>query len=232
VLAEKEILAVVHSGKYGDRSAWCAPRERRHGLLAAFPCVQWEKRQVWVVEGTPGAVLTQYPYSKRVLYVDQEFFAPVVEEMYDKRGELWRYFLPCYFYYPNNMCIIRRFHRLPEDVAIDEWAYMPNGLWGMCNSRLRQRSSLLGDEIVGSMASSLVLQRRRRPQYAGDLHYAVSTARGTVASLRSRRRPPGDHRTIVSPRSARMRTGRSYLKAWNVRIVNVSRIWESSESGQ
>ena len=132
VLAEKEILAVVHSGKYGDRSAWCAPRDGQHGLLAAFPCVQWEKRKVWVVEGTPAlAVLGQYPYSKRVLYIDQEFFAPVVEEMYDKSGELWRYFLPCYFYYPKQYV---HYPPIPptggKDIAVDEWAYMPNGLWG------------------------------------------------------------------------------------------------------
>ena len=132
VLAEKEILAVVHSGKYGDRSAWCAPRDGQHGLLAAFPCVQWEKRRVWVVEGTPTATFAeQYPYSKRILYIDQEFFAPVVEEMYDKQGELWRYFLPCFFYYPKQYV---HYPPIPptaaKDIAIDEWAYIPNGLWG------------------------------------------------------------------------------------------------------
>jgi len=132
LLAEKEILAVVHSGKYGDHSAWCAPRDGRHGLLAAFPCVQWEKRKVWMVEGTPApTVLGQYPYSKRLLYIDQEFFAPVVEEMYDQQGELWRYFLPCFFYYPKQYV---HYPPIPptagKDAVIDEWAYMPNGLWG------------------------------------------------------------------------------------------------------
>lgn len=132
VLAEKEILAVVHSGKYGDRSAWCAPRDGQHGLLAAFPCVQWEKRRVWVIEGKPApGVLGQYPYSKRILYIDQEFFAPLVEEMYDQQGELWRYFLPCFFYYPKQYV---HYPPIPptggKDVVVDEWAYMPNGLWG------------------------------------------------------------------------------------------------------
>lgn len=132
VLAEKEILAVVHSGKYGDRSAWCAPRDGQHSLQSAFPCVQWEKRRVWVVEGTPApGVLGQYPYSKRILYIDQEFFAPLVEEMYDQQGELWRFFLPCYFYYPKQYV---HYPPIPptggKDIAVDEWAYMPNGLWG------------------------------------------------------------------------------------------------------
>ncbi len=53
VLAEKDILAVMHSGKYGDRSAWCAPRNGTQGILAALPCVSWEKRRVWVIEATP-----------------------------------------------------------------------------------------------------------------------------------------------------------------------------------
>ena len=132
MLAEKEILAVVQSGKYGDRSAWCAPRDGRHGLVAAFPCVQWEKRKVWVVEGVPApTILGQYPYSKRILYLDQEFFAPLVEEMYDHKGELWRYFLPCFFYYPKQYV---HYPPIPptggKDIVVDEWAYMPNGLWG------------------------------------------------------------------------------------------------------
>lgn len=98
VVAEKEILAVVHSGKYGDPSQWCAPRDGKHGILSALPCVSWEKRRVWVIEGTPTAYPRDYTYSKRMLYMDREFFAPVVHEMYDQRGALWKSMLPCIFY--------------------------------------------------------------------------------------------------------------------------------------
>ena len=38
IIAEKDILVVVHSGKYGDPSQWCAPRDGQHGILAALPC--------------------------------------------------------------------------------------------------------------------------------------------------------------------------------------------------
>jgi hypothetical protein len=98
MLATKEILAVVHSGKYGDPSQWCVPRGGGHGILAALPCVSWEKRPVWVIEGTPTAYPREYAYSKRILYMDREFSAPVVHEMYDQKGELWKSMVPCILY--------------------------------------------------------------------------------------------------------------------------------------
>ena len=88
VLEEKDILAVMHSGKYGDRSAWCAPRNGTQGILAALPCVSWEKRRVWVIEATPTGYNGRYAYSKRILYIDQDVFFPLIAEIYDQRGEL------------------------------------------------------------------------------------------------------------------------------------------------
>ena len=82
LLAQKEILAVVHSGKYGDASAWCAPRDGTHGIVAALPCVLWEKRKVWVVEGTPTGYTSPYAYSKRIFYIDQDFYGQLLQEMY------------------------------------------------------------------------------------------------------------------------------------------------------
>ncbi len=98
ILAEKELLAVVHSDKYGDSSAWCAPRDGKHGILAALPCVPWEKRRVWIIEGTPTAFPREYGYSKRVLYMDQDFFAPLIQEMHDQNGELWKAMVGCISY--------------------------------------------------------------------------------------------------------------------------------------
>ncbi len=98
ILAEKELLAVVHSGKYGDSSAWCAPRDGKHGILSALPCVSWEKRRVWIIEGTPTAYPREYGYSKRVLYMDQDFFAPLIQEMHDQNGELWKAMVGCISY--------------------------------------------------------------------------------------------------------------------------------------
>ena len=49
---------------------------------------EWEKRDVWVVEGV--SKLPQYAYSKRVLYVDKEIFVIAYSDMYDHGGELWK----------------------------------------------------------------------------------------------------------------------------------------------
>jgi hypothetical protein len=98
ILAEKEILAVVHSGKYGDPSQWCGTRNGPQGFVSALPCVAWEKRKVWIVEGTPTAYPRDYAYSKRILYMDRDFYGPVVHEMHDAKGELWKSMVPCVYY--------------------------------------------------------------------------------------------------------------------------------------
>ncbi len=129
VLAEKEILAVMHSGKYGDDSTWCAPRDGTHGILAALPCVSWEKRRVWVVEGLPTGYPREYAYSKRIVYVDQDTYRLVLEEIYDQQGELWKVYLPCFFYstkpyagYPANPLAGAKYN------YEDEWFFVPNSV--------------------------------------------------------------------------------------------------------
>ena len=127
LLAEKEILAVVHSGKYGDRSAWCAPRDGTHGILAALPCVSWEKRHVWIVEGLPANFTAEYAYSKRVLYIDREIFFPLLSEIYDQRGELWKGLLHCVLYTKTPYA---GYPAKPQDGAryqyTEEMPFMPN----------------------------------------------------------------------------------------------------------
>ena len=49
---------------------------------------EWEKRQVYVLEGE--SKLPQYAYSKRVLYVDKESFDVPYSDMYDRAGQLWK----------------------------------------------------------------------------------------------------------------------------------------------
>ncbi|HKA56718.1 MAG TPA: DUF1329 domain-containing protein [Candidatus Binatia bacterium] len=43
---------------------------------------------LWMVKGTPTAYPREYHYSKQVLYIDQDFFFPIVQEMYDQDGAL------------------------------------------------------------------------------------------------------------------------------------------------
>jgi hypothetical protein len=78
-LGEKEILGVAHAEhfpvKWHDKVDW------------AFDDV-WEKRKVYVVEGT--SKLPQYAYSKRVLFIDEESWGIPYSDIYDRSGELWK----------------------------------------------------------------------------------------------------------------------------------------------
>ena len=51
--------------------------------------IRHELHRVWVVEGTL-AQGRDHPYSKRVSYYDEDHWAPVAADRYDKRGNLWR----------------------------------------------------------------------------------------------------------------------------------------------
>lgn len=129
ILAERDMLSVVHSGKYGDPSQWCAPRDGGHGVLAALPCVAWEKRRVWVVEGKPTHYPGRYPYSKRIFYVDQEFFGIGLQELYDPNGALWKASLGCIWYtrkphprYPANPLNGAKYN------YVEEWPFLPSAV--------------------------------------------------------------------------------------------------------
>lgn len=129
LLGEKEILAPVHSGKYGDHSIWCAPGDGTAGVKAFFPCdIPWEKRPVWVVEGLPTAY-SQYAYSKRIMYLDKDFLGMNFAEVYDQGGELWKLWFNIFNYvskpyegYPTRPLEGGKYNY--EDV----WAFTPNGM--------------------------------------------------------------------------------------------------------
>ena len=55
-----------------------------------FPAkhIVWEPREVYVVEGTPPP---QHPYSKKVVYMEVDFPRPYLGEMYDQKGEFWKF---------------------------------------------------------------------------------------------------------------------------------------------
>ncbi len=48
----------------------------------------YEPREVWVVEATPPE---EHPYSKKVLYIDAEHWDIYMAEVYDKKGEFWKW---------------------------------------------------------------------------------------------------------------------------------------------
>lgn len=57
-----------------------------------FPAkhIVWEPREVYVVEGTPPP---EHPYSKKVVYMEVDFPRPYLGEMYDQKGEFWKYMI-------------------------------------------------------------------------------------------------------------------------------------------
>lgn len=90
LLAQKDMLVSAHSGKYGRRDEWCAEPDGASGMKAFPPCVNWEVRKVWVIEGTPTGYGGQYACSKRVMYIDTEMSMMNFQECYDQGGQLWR----------------------------------------------------------------------------------------------------------------------------------------------
>ncbi|MBR0567504.1 DUF1329 domain-containing protein [Azoarcus sp. L1K30] len=50
---------------------------------------EWEPREVWIIEGTPPE---EHPYGKKVVYMDTRFPRIYQAEMYDKKGDFWKFF--------------------------------------------------------------------------------------------------------------------------------------------
>ncbi len=76
LLGERTLLAPVGakvaSTTWGGRGQW-------------YPVDPWELRKMIVLECTPKE--RNHPYSKRVLYIDQQTFAPVYAVLYDRQGQ-------------------------------------------------------------------------------------------------------------------------------------------------
>jgi len=88
LLGVKEVLGVVHREHFRP--------ERCPGGADFAYCDNWEKRRVYVMEGT--SKLPQYAYGKRVLYVDAEAWIVLASDIYDKRGELWKVWMEFFTY--------------------------------------------------------------------------------------------------------------------------------------
>jgi len=80
LLGEKTVLGAFHTTNFPVKWIEGATDWAFEG--------EWEKRQVWVVEGI--SKLPQYAYSKRVLFLDKEVFETPYSDMYDRAGQLWK----------------------------------------------------------------------------------------------------------------------------------------------
>jgi len=81
ILGERTILSPFHADD--SPTEWSAPPWNY------LPDTEWEPRKVWELEGTPKD--SAYAYSKRLLYVDQETYRIVASNLYDRRGELSKF---------------------------------------------------------------------------------------------------------------------------------------------
>jgi hypothetical protein len=78
-LGERDVIGVMHAQHY--------PVKWHERVDWAFDDV-WEKRRVYVIEGT--SKVPQYAYSKRVLFIDKEAWVIPFTDIYDRAGELWK----------------------------------------------------------------------------------------------------------------------------------------------
>ncbi len=97
LIGKRWVLAVAHSPLVSvDNGKRDTPAEFPSvGLTDApyyFPAkhIEWEPREVYVVEGTPPP---EHPYSKKVVYMEVNFPRPYLGEMYDQKGEFWKYMI-------------------------------------------------------------------------------------------------------------------------------------------
>jgi hypothetical protein len=81
LLGEKPMLASLHGERLPPE-----PCKKDGGMTF---CEVWEKRPaVYVIEGTPR--VSNYAYSKRVIFVDKETNFIIYSDLYDQNGELWK----------------------------------------------------------------------------------------------------------------------------------------------
>ncbi len=102
IIAKKKILVVAHSKDPFWQPKAATPQERFPLFDLGTPPYwnpvdEWEPREVYVVEGkTP----EQHPYSRKVVYVDAEFWTPYLGEYYTPKGQLWKTTIQGYSVFP------------------------------------------------------------------------------------------------------------------------------------
>lgn len=82
LVGETWVLAQPEVGHFYDPAA--TTDEKKCGV----DTVELELRPVWVLEQKDKS--GRYQYSKRISFIDKEYYYNQVEEMYDRKGNLWR----------------------------------------------------------------------------------------------------------------------------------------------
>mgnify|MGYP000878748919 CR=1 FL=1 len=159
LLGEGEMLGVVHGANYPVK--WAPGRGN-----FAFDEV-WEKRPVWIIEGT--SKFPQYSYGKRVIYVDKEAYVVLYSDIYDRAGELWKVWVNDYTF--------RKQTPAGKVVYEDEMGFGPALMMidtqAQHATRLMQAVGALAEliELVGALGVGFERGARvvqRRAQFLGD----------------------------------------------------------------
>lgn len=92
LLGKRKLLVVAHS----QNTSWNTDADG----VKEFPIIdlgsaphwnpqdEWEPRDVWVIEASAPP---EHPYSKKVMYMDAEFPRFYMADVYDKKGEFWKW---------------------------------------------------------------------------------------------------------------------------------------------
>lgn len=103
LVGKRWILAIAHTsagkGK-STRGSWNNVADSKKNTMEEFPYIdlqtppywnanaEWEPKEVYVIEATPPA---EHPYGKRVMYMDASYPRIYIQEVYDKKGQFWKY---------------------------------------------------------------------------------------------------------------------------------------------
>lgn len=85
-LGEKTMLASFHARHF--------PVQYCPGGADFVFCDDWERRDVYIIEGTP--LIKQYSYGKRVLFIDKQTFFIAYSDIYDRSQQLWKVWINQY----------------------------------------------------------------------------------------------------------------------------------------
>lgn len=133
-LGERDLLGCMHAEnfpiKWGEGSA-----------DFAFEDV-WEKRKVWVVEGT--SKLPQYAYGKRLIFIDKEAWVVPFSDIFDRSGELWKVWLNAWSFKK------KPFANAKDSVYEDDMAFDPAIVMVDVQLEHATRAALPSQKIEGS----------------------------------------------------------------------------------
>ncbi len=93
LIGKRWMLAVAHAEKkVVDYSKKRTPEELPYSDLKNAPYYNtlnaFEPREFYELEVTPA---NEHPYGKRVVYIDAQLFQAFAAEIYDKKGDFWKY---------------------------------------------------------------------------------------------------------------------------------------------